>query len=234
MGVARVRWAIQMNKTAKTMIDKAHELDPEDREIQRLWIETLPRRERIKYYENSLSDPANADGEERGHTEKYLAYLKERAKEHSRPCRLVSKVTNTTTSLVRLLTDPQHLRGYGLAVNLNGTHTNVMLDTGASGIVIKQRTAERAGITKLIQTNLTGIGDQSSKSSYVGAAKSIRIGELEFQDCPVQVIESRSVAEEDGLIGADVFEDFLVEIDFPTKNLSSASYPNVRERRLRS
>src|SRR6202167_5637204 len=225
MGLARVRWAIEMNKSAKMMIDKAHELDPKDKEIQKLWIETLPRRERIQYYESYLLDSSNQDPEERGNLERYLSYLKERAKQTRRPCRLVSKVRSTTTPLVRLLLDPTHLEGYGLSVDLNGTHPNIMLDTGASGIVVKRRTAEQAGITKLTESRIWGVGDKGNKDSFVGIAKSIRIGGLEFQDCPVQVMEDRSVAGEDGGIGADVFEDFLVEVDFPHEQLKLSELP---------
>jgi len=225
LGLARVRWAISMNKTAKAFIDKAHGIDPDDPDIQKSWIETLKRSERIKYYESYLADANNSDPDERSNTEIYLSYLKERAKQHGRSCRLVSKVTNTATPLVRLLLDPTHLRGYGLSVGLNGTRANIMLDTGAGGIVVKRKIAERAGITKLIETKIWGVGDKGRKNSYIGIARSIRIGELEFQDCPVEVMESRSVAEEDGLIGADVFEDFLVEIDFPGEKLKLSELP---------
>jgi len=225
LGLARVRWAIEMNKSAKAMIDKAHELDPADPEIGRSWVGTLPRAERIKYYEKYLAEPNDSDAEERGNLQSYLISLKERTKRHDRPCRLVSKVTNTSTPLVRLMTDPTHLRGYGLSVELNGTHTNIMLDTGASGILVKRHTAERAGIAKITETKIGGVGDKGLKNAYVGTAKSIRIGQLEFQDCPVEVMESRSVADEDGLIGADVFEDFLVEIDFPNEKLKLSELP---------
>jgi tetratricopeptide (TPR) repeat protein len=225
LGLARVRSTIAMNKSAKTMIDRAHEIDPDDPDIQRHWIATLPRSERIKYFESYLAGSNNSDMDERSNLAIYLSYLKEQAKQHDRPCRLVSKVKNTETPLVRLLTDPQHLRGYGLSVGLNGTHTNIMLDTGASGIVVKRHTAEKAGITKLTETKIWGVGDKGKRDAYVGTAKSIRIGELEFQDCPVEVVESRSVAEEDGLIGADVFEDFLVEIDFPGEKLKLSELP---------
>jgi len=225
MGIARVRWAIQMNKSAKTMIDKAHELDPKDEDIQRLWIETQPYGGRIKYYESYLADSSNQDAEERGNLERYLSYLKERAKQTRSPCRLVSKVRSTTTPLVRLFLDPKHLRGYGLSVDLNGKRTNIMLDTGASGILVKRHTAERAGITKLMASRVWGVGDRGNKGSFIGIAKSIRIGALEFQDCPVQVMEDRSVADEDGLIGADIFEDFLVEVDFPKEQLKLSELP---------
>ena len=201
-----------------------NQLDPNDPDINEEWVETLSRAERIKNLEKYLSDPNNSDSKERADTEDYLKFLKEQAANHAQ-CRLVSKVTNTTTPLVRLLIDPTHLRGYGLDVNLNGTHTRIMLDTGAGGISIKRGTAEKAGITKLVETKMWGIGDKGPKNAYVGIAKSIRIGELEFQDCPVEVEESRSIADEDGLIGADVFEKFLVEIDFPAEKLRLSELP---------
>jgi tetratricopeptide (TPR) repeat protein len=225
LGLARVRWAISLNKSAKTMIDKAHELDPEDPDIQKRWISTLRRSERIKYYQDYLAGPNDSDADERGNLQSYLSYLRERAKQHDRPCRLVSRITATETRLVRLLIDPNHLRGYGLSVALNGTKANLLLDTGASGILINRRIAERAGITRLTETKIGGIGDKGRKNAYIGTASSIRIGELEFQNCPVEVMESRSVGEEAGLIGADVFEDFLVEIDFPAEKLKLSELP---------
>jgi predicted aspartyl protease len=124
-----------------------------------------------------------------------------------------------------LLIDPTHMRGYGLSVELNGRRNTFMLDTGASGILVKRHIAEQAGIEKLTETKVWGVGDKGPKSAYVGTARSIRIGQLEFQDCPVEVMESRSVAGEDGLIGADVFEDFLVEIDFPNEKLKLSELP---------
>src|ERR1700686_4040726 len=207
LGLARVRWAISMNKTAKAFIDKAHGIDPNDPEIKRSWIGTLRRSERIKYYETYLAEPNDSDADERRGLESYLSYLKERSKQAGRSCHLVSKATNTETPLVRLLMDPEHLRGYGLSVALNGAKAKLMLDTGASGIVVKRHIAEQAGITKLTETEIWGVGDKGRRSAYIGMANSIRIGELEFQDCPVGGMESRSVAGEDGLIGADVFAD---------------------------
>jgi tetratricopeptide (TPR) repeat protein len=225
LGLARVRWALSMNKSAKAMIDKAHELDPKDLEIQKAWIDTLRRSERIEYYEDYLAGPNDSDPDERGDLQNYLSYLKERAKLHDRPCRLASKVTSTETPLVRLLMDPEHLRGYGLSVTLNGITTKLLLDTGASGIVVNRRIADRAGLAKLTETKIWGIGDKGRKNAYIAMTNSIRIGELEFQNCPVEVMDSRSVAKEDGLIGANVFEDFLVEIDFPWEKLKLSELP---------
>ena len=63
------------------------------------------------------------------------------------------------------------------------------------------------------------------RKAYVGIADSIKVGDLEFQNCPIEVMESRSVAGEEGLIGTDVFEDFLVDIDFPHEKLKLTELP---------
>ena len=225
LGLARVRDAIAMYKSAKKMIDKAHELDPADPDIQDAWIATISRAERIKYLQDSSAGDNNWDANERESVKSYLEYLRERAKQKYGACRLVSKVSATETPLVRLLEDPLHMRGYGLSVVLNGHKSSLMLDTGASGILVKRSLAEHAGISKITATKVWGVGDKGRKNAYFGVADSIRIGELEFQNCRVEVMESRSVAGEEGLIGADVFEDFLVEIDFPNEKLKLSQLP---------
>jgi len=225
LGLARVRNALAMYKTAKKMIDRAHELDPDDPDIQDEWMSTLSRSERVRYLETTLAGDNNWDPDRRADVASYLEYLKGRAKRKSSPCRLVSKVTATETPLVPLLEDPKTLRGFGLTVSLNGHKSSLMLDTGASGILVKRSIAEHAGISKITETKVMGIGKKGRRDAYVGIADSIRIGNLEFQDCPVEVMESRSVAGEDGLIGADVFQDFLVDIDFPNEKLRLSQLP---------
>jgi tetratricopeptide (TPR) repeat protein len=225
LGLSRVRNALAMYKTGKQMIDKAHELAPDDPEITEAWAATLSRAERVKYFETMLAGPNNWGADEREGAMTYLKYLQERAKLGSRPCRLVSKVTKTETPLVRLLSDPQHLRGYGLSVSLNGHKSRLLLDTGASGITVKRSIAEHAGVGRIVETKVWGVGDKGKKNAHVGIVDSINIGELEFQNCPIEIMEARSVAEEDGLIGTDVFEDFLVDIDFPHEKLKLSELP---------
>jgi tetratricopeptide (TPR) repeat protein len=225
LGLARIRDAIAMYGSAKGLIDKARTLDPNDSDIEEEWVSTLPRAQRIKYLEDSLAGVNNWKTEEREGVRNYLAYLKERAKQKEESCRLVSKVTATETPLTPLLIDPTHLHGYGLTVALNGHKSKLLLDTGASGILVTRAIAERAGISKISQTKVGGIGDKGQRNGYVGVANSIKIGDLEFQNCAVEVVEQRSVVGDDGLIGADVFEDFLVEIDFPNQKLKLSQLP---------
>jgi len=226
LGLARVRNALAMYKGAKDMLDHAHQLDPNDPDINDAWIGVLSRAERIAYLEKSLAGDNNWNADERGDVSNYLQYLRERAKQKNQsPCRLISKITATETPLVRLLEDPRHMRGYGLNVLLNGHKSALMLDSGASGILVRHTIAERAGITKISATKVWGIGKKGRRDAYVGVADSIKIGELEFQNCPIEVVESGSVVGDEGLIGVDVLENFLVDIDFPNEKLKLRPLP---------
>src|SRR5262249_20151828 len=83
----------------------------------------------------------------------------------------------------------------------------------------------RAGLQTIVNMGAHGIGDKGAASGYIANAESIKIGELEFSGCPVHVIDKKRALGEDGLIGADVFEDFLVDIDFPSQKFRLSELP---------
>lgn len=224
LGLARVRWALSLYKAADPMINKAHQLDPDDPEITSRWQSRLSRAERIKYLEQYLAGQNNEDSESRAYMKHYLEYLKARVGD-SRKCHLITKGNSTETTLVRLLSDPQHLRGFGLLVDVNGAKSKLLLDTGASGIVLKHGLAEKAGVTRVSDIEISGIGDKGNRSGYIGVASSLKVGDLEFKDCTVRVTDERSVIGEDGLIGADVFSSFLVDLDFANEKLRLSPLP---------
>jgi len=66
-------------------------------------------------------------------------------------------------------------------------------------------------------------------NGYVGYADSIKIGDLEFQNCLVAVSDQRSITDEDGLIGSDVFAAYLVTLDFPDHKLRLSPLPKSPE-----
>lgn len=225
LGLARVDKALSFYKKSKDMVNKAHQLDPNDPDIQRYWTATLSRSERIRNLEEYLANVKNDDAKTRESLQHYLEYLKARQQGPQRSCKLISNVTSTQAKLVPLLRDPRHMRGLGLSVSVNGTKANLLLDTGASGILIDRGIAEKSGLTKLSETSIGGIGDKGENAGWIGLANSIKIGELEFQNCPVEVMDKRSVADENGLIGADVFDHFLVDISFPDRKLRLSELP---------
>ena len=114
------------------MLDKAHQLDPADPDIQRYWNETLSREQRIKNLEEYLATVNNDDANTREHLKHYLEYLKARQQGPPRSCKLMGQINSTQTNLVPLLRDAAHMRGLGLSVAVNGTKANLLLDTGAS------------------------------------------------------------------------------------------------------
>jgi hypothetical protein len=223
LGMARVSHANSMYKRYKTLIDKAHDLDPQDPDIQRYWVGTRGRQERIKYLEQELSQ-ADEKSERRAHLQRTLDFLKSMQGQN---CRLVGNITSTETPLVRLMRDADHPRGVGLAVDIDGAKSKLMIDTGSSGILINRKLADKAGIAKLVDTDLGGIGDQGTRS-HMGIAKSIKIGQLEFQNCGVEVVEERNMLDEDGFIGADVFESFWWRSMFPAANYVCRNSLSVR------
>jgi tetratricopeptide (TPR) repeat protein len=225
LGISRVRTALSLYAQAKTMLDKAHELDPTDPDIQKRWISSLSRAEQIQFWENYLASPTNDDAETRAAMQHHLDYLKAMQNQPRHACRLVSQFPSTETNLLRMMIDPVHLRGYGLPVEVNGKKGKLLFDTGASGILIDSDLARKANISQVSETDIGGIGDKGRAGGYVGFANSLKIGDLEFQDCRVQVIEKRSVLDEDGLIGGDVFSRFLVDIDFPKEKLRLSPLP---------
>jgi predicted aspartyl protease len=94
-----------------------------------------------------------------------------------------------------------------------------MIDTGASGILINSRAADRAGLHRIAAMKFGGVGDSGLQQGYRALAESVRVGSVEFQDYVVDVSDKKAVADEDGLIGMDVFSHFLVTLDFYKQEL---------------
>jgi hypothetical protein len=97
----------------------------------------------------------------------------------------------------------------------------LLLDTGASGISLSPKIIEKAGLEELGRESMAakGVGDKPPIGSFRYLASKIRIGDLEFTDCPVSLFKSAKSGGWDGLIGSDFFKAFIVTIDFPSAEL---------------
>jgi tetratricopeptide (TPR) repeat protein len=223
LGLYRV-YAMSLNwKHAKTNIDQAFKLDPSDPEIAYYHNQTLTIAEKISALQAQLDDGAAATDESKEAMKKRLESLQARASEPA-TCRLTTKFTATETAL-EPLSDLGHVRGYGLTVKINGASARLMMDTGASGISIDQNLADKAGVKKLYETTTSGIGDEHDVASYIGRVAKIQIGNLEFEDCLVDVLKEREIVGEDGLIGADVFRSFLIDISMTKHKMKLTQLP---------
>ena len=209
----------------KREIEMAHRLDPWDADIRGAWIWTLPLRQRVEELKTFLAGPTGSDTETRVHEELALDEMKKRLAEPHPPCRLVSTATETQIPFLRLMYDATHTNSFGLDVKLNDHRASLEIDTGAGGILVSRGVARSAGLKPFADAEIGGIGDEASGKGYRAFAASIKIGDLEFQNCMVEVMGSKNPIEIDGLIGMDVFSHFLVTLDYPGRKLALGKLP---------
>ena len=230
LGLARLYATYSLYRKAYDLLQSAHEVAPDDIEVQRAWLRMLPRKERLTALEAYLAGPHPDDEEETKWMTEYLGFLKATADKPVHACRLVSKVEQTETKLETMYgADGHRMRGIGLSVRLNDRNAHLLLDTGAGGIMVNRKLAEKSGLTPISAVHYGGIGDKGLQSGYTAVAAHIRVGELEFQDCVISVSDKGSVGDEDGLIGADVFGKYLVDIDLPGMRLKLSPLPKRAE-----
>ncbi len=224
--IADVERINSMYASSREQIEDAHKLDPYDPDIRAEWIHTLSLKQRIAEAESFLSVMNGNDEEDLRHWRLYLEDLKKREAEPHKPCHLVSPVAATEIPFVNIMRDATHIAAFGLDVKLNGHSARLQIDTGANGLLVSRSVAKHAGLKAFSQTEVSGLGDEGYKGGYNAYADSIRIGNLEFQDCTVEVLSSRSaVGDSDGLIGMDVLSHFLVTLDYPMRKLLLGALP---------
>jgi clan AA aspartic protease (TIGR02281 family) len=223
--LARLSRLSSMYAAERDELRLAHQLDPHDPAIHSEWIETLSRREKIAELEAYLATPTGDDADDIRRLHLYLDALKKRSEEPSKSCRLVSSTVSTEIPFIYLMGEDAHIRAFGLDVKLNNRAARLQIDTGASGLVISRTVAQRAGLAMFSKTESSGIGTEGAKSAYMAYADTIRIGAMEFHDCAVKVLDSRNVVDSEGLIGMDVFDKFLVTLDYPMRKLALAPLP---------
>jgi predicted aspartyl protease len=209
---------------ALAKIKLAHQLDPYDPDIQRAWITTLPLKQRIEELKAYLA-AKDTDVDALRHAQRQLAILEDRLENRTKSCHLTSPITTTEIPFTAIMADATTIRGWGLEVFFNDHKSRLQVDTGASGLYISRPVAERAGLKPITRSEASGIGNKGSQGGYIAYADSIKIGGLEFKDCLVEVSDRRNVVDTDGLIGMDVFSDFLVTLDFPWHKLTLGPLP---------
>ncbi len=224
LGLSRLYRATSNYARAKSSIDQAYKLDPDDPDIQRSYMYSLSRFEVVAFLRAYLSRETDDDAEHRQNLQRQLELLEDEGQQKA-PCRITSNVTATQTNMETLLEGPNRMRGYGLKVKVNNASAKLMLDTGASGITIDKKIAEKAGVKKIADSYLRGIGDKPVAGGYTALAETIQIGDLQFENCYVEVVNRNNVLEDDGLIGADVFASYLVDIDFPNSKFKLSQLP---------
>lgn len=224
LGLYRLMNAASMYRTARLLILKAHDLDPGDTAIAIGWTSILPRERQAEARQEYLDKHLNDDDE----TARFLRSAAEVEKQlkGGTADELAGVAAPAVVPFVSILQDPQHIQGFGLKFTINGSRAlTLLLDTGASGITIQRKAAERAGIERIGGFSVNGIGDKGPRSSSVGIAETCTFAPLTFKNCSITVLDTKGGVESDGLVGTDYFARFLVELNFEKREMRLTPQP---------
>lgn len=223
LGQGKVDAVYARRSDSKTAIAKSHDLDAQDSDAFYEWAIRLPYPENVAALERHLAEFHN-DPEEERHEREYKDFVKALA---GRKTWILARDVERTEIKMESLTVGAHmvLRGYGLRARLNDRATvTLLVDTGSSGITITRKLAEKIGASKLAEQALEGVGKSGPAVGYKAWVDKVVIGDLEFHDCFVQATP-REIAEVDGIIGLDVFSQYLVTLDLPARKLRLEPMP---------
>ena len=213
MGLGQVFEAASLREKAKALYVQAHQVDRNDSIIYSHYARTLSRTERQSAIEAYLAKvDAQDDSESADSARRQLAELK--ALGGHPAFTLASPLASAEIKLSYLMFDSNRIRGYAVPVSVNGGKPmRLLLDSGASGLMLSRKAAEAAGLTQVTSTMIGGIGDEGEHLAYVSMADTVKVGDVSFQYCPVRVTDRQFLAGEDGILGSNVFAMFLVTID---------------------
>ena len=226
-----------MHATAQERLEYAHALAPNDQEITGLWQETHAKPMTAEQQLAWLNDRLQTRRPLRCERASVRA-LRRRSRgiesNEKGSCMLVTPVTQAKVPMVPMGYGGARLQDMvaaGLDVEINGKRKRLEIDTGASGLLLSRSVANAAGLVPEVETTQGGIGDRGRRNAFVTHVDDIRIGGMEFKNCMVRVLEKRSVLGEDGLIGPDVFRDFVVTLDTPGRELRLGPLPRRPDER---
>ena len=134
-------------------------------------------------------------------------------------CAAVQPFASAKLDLQPVMFSGSVIRSWGLDTAIDGAKPSLFeLDSGVSGIVLNPDDARKAGVHPLTAASPT-------TAIYTAIADTLRIGGLEYRDCPVRVAPADTLANANSLIGADFFRDHVLHIDYVAKTLTLTPLP---------
>lgn len=205
IGLGRIYSARSMHSQAKSAFIRAAVLEPE---AFSFWLNHQQSTEQVAIYKGYL--PENLGGE---------------SAQTATECKIAPSTASTgaaelAINLDQLSDGAGGVRGLGAHVRLNEkVDADLLLDTAASGITIGRKLAEKAKVERIRATTVRGVGGDGSSDGFLGRISRLRIGDFELRGCVVQVLSDQNVAAVKGIIGTDLFDNYLITVDFPAHQL---------------
>ncbi len=147
--------------------------------------------------------------------------------------RIAEQIGNTPLAVLNSPYEPYNIPllsspsvGFVLRARINGgRELNLILDTGASGIVLNASAGSQMDLHFLADAVLSGFGTTQPINARIARAASfetagLKIGNLLFHVCATDLTRAA-----DGMIGLDVFENFLIRLDPSAHQLELTPFP---------
>ncbi len=106
----------------------------------------------------------------------------------------------------------------------NGPALRLLLDSGAEHLVLDRKAARRSGQSSGVSLDLIGAG-LVPRHARIATAASLQIGELQFRDAPIVIVEGEIMEGVDGVMPLAMFSGFLVHLNVPAKRLDLEPFP---------
>jgi tetratricopeptide (TPR) repeat protein len=225
-GISKIRHCQSLYKTARLLVLQAHVLDPDDALITSRWVHYLVRDKRKEFFPAfAAAHPWFFDhlAEEEQSASAIHAGLGE-----LKPFEVQGGRAEQSLRLGGIMPDGRSLRGVSLQLRIEDRRPlTLQLDTGASGIIVNQSAVDKAGLDHLGSGRSWGIGDSGVNKNFYAIASTCSVGDLHFNNCLLraQAGKKRMIPDIDGLIGPDVFDDYLIDLDLQKRTLHLTPLP---------
>jgi tetratricopeptide (TPR) repeat protein len=236
--MSRYLYLLGLYASSQREVERAYWLAPENPDIARRWRSThaVPQtaEQRLVTLNKRLDNPSLTDPQK----DAINAAIKGTQSSEKGSCELVTPIEEAKLPIIPVPDNGsiEIMNEAGLDVQLNGKKKRLEIDTGASGMTLSSAAAKTAGLVPEFQIKVGGIGDDGLANAYVTHVDDIKIGKMEFRNCMVQVLAPGNTVERmadvDGLIGPDVFRDYLVTLDYPGREMRLGPLPKTPDQQV--
>lgn len=219
LGLGRIQQLHFRRRLARDYLAQAYKLDPHDPEIIRIFASLVPNRKTELALLKEYVALGMLEGLEE--FESVVGHLKFHERLGGRPlAKLATPYQPYNLHLTNFYPQGGRAGGLILKVALNGGRPlRLVLDTGAKGILINKSQADKLGLENMGESGLRGLGNSGITKATIALARTVQIDDLVILNGLVEALEHPVTYEADGVIGASVFQQFLVKLSCSEKLL---------------
>ena len=229
--MARYLYLLGLNASSQRELERAYWLAPENPDIARRWREShaVPRtpEQSVDMLKKMLDNASLPDARK----DAINAAIKGIESSEKGDCELVSPIEEVKLPIVPVPDNGslENMEEGGLEMQIDGKKRRLEIDTGSSGLTLSAASAKALGLIPEAPVKIIGVGGEGPANAIVSHVDDIKIGKMEFRNCMVRVLPPGNmldrVPDVDGLIGPDVFRDYLVTLDYPGREIRLGPLP---------